>query len=265
MKLYITTLILISLFSVTSGQVNFKVIKVNGTIVIKQKNESLQTGTVFSDKEDLLFQNEDATAAVINSQKGRLILTNTNHDLSSAKSNYLPSMYNISSRGIGDITPVSTADLQNLFSLKFVVLDKRKIEISDTNFPMDGNNFFFIRYRYKGEDINKKISFSADTLILDKKEQYTVDGNPIPSPDSPTVKLFYRKGSESMQISQFDLIFPDMNQLASEVKIILDEIKNKPYKEKLGEVNAYINEFYGKIYLPDLISWLEKKFGLKSV
>ncbi|TAL66008.1 MAG: hypothetical protein EPN88_09190, partial [Bacteroidetes bacterium] len=70
MKLVISSLLFFFLTSVSFSQDNFKVIKVNGTILLKTKNISLETGTVFSEKEDLLFRSENATAAVINSQRG---------------------------------------------------------------------------------------------------------------------------------------------------------------------------------------------------
>jgi hypothetical protein len=266
MRSIITFLVLILFASNSFGQENFKVIKVNGTIVLKQKNISLETGTVFSEKEDLLFRNEDATAAVINSQRGRMILTNANHDLSAAHSNYLPSMYNLSTRGVNgsNISLENLTDLQDHFSGKYVVLGKQKIIMSSTNFPMNRDNFFFLRYIYKGEVINKKLEYSNDTLIIDKQNLFTVDGKPIPSPDNTSINLFYRKGSDSYQISTFDLIFPDMNQLTKEIQVILDEIKDKSIKEKIGEINGYINESYGKVYHGNLISWLKDNFGLKT-
>jgi hypothetical protein len=190
-----------------------------------------------------------------------MILTNSSHDLSSARSNDLPSMYNISTRG-GSLTSLS--DLQNHFSGKYVVLDRQAIQMDKMNFPMDRDNFFFLRYIYNGEDINKKLEYSGDSLIFDKKNLFTVDGNPIPGPDNTSIKLYYRKGSQSILLNDFDLIFPDMKQLTSEIKVILDEIKNKTTKEKTEEVSSYINEFYGKIYRENLVSWLSNYFGLKS-
>jgi hypothetical protein len=261
MKPIITFLVFLFLFNTSFSQNNFKVIKVNGTILLKQKNISLETGTVFSEKEDLLFRSEDATAAVINSQRGRMILTNKNHDLSAASSNYLPSMYNISTRGATSL--VNLIDLQSNFSGKYVVLGRQALEIDENNFPMDKDHFFYLRYLYKGEEINKKLDYSGDSLIIDKKSLFTVDGNPIPSPDNTSIRIFYRKGTESIPVSEFDLIFPDIRQLKKEVQVILGEIKDKAPREKIGEVNSYINEFYGKIYRDNLVSWLEKDLGLK--
>jgi hypothetical protein len=261
MKSIITSLIFLStVIGPAFSQDNFKVIKVNGTILLKAKGISLETGTVFSEKEDLLFRSEDATAAVINSQRGRMVLTNKNHDLSAASSNYLPSMYNISSRS-GSL--LNNSDLSTNFSGKYVVLEKQNIPIDSKSYPMDNNNFFFLRYIYKGEEINKKLAFEGNNLIIDKVSLLTVDGNPIPSADNTSIKLFYRKATESIFISDFDLIFPDMKQLAKEVEIILTEIKDKPVKSKIGEIDSYINEFYGKIQRENLTGWLETIFGIK--
>lgn len=261
MKTILPFLLLLSISTSAFSQKNFKVIKVNGIILLKTKGISLETGTVFSEKDDLLFRSEDATAAVINSQKGRIILTNKNHDLSAAKSNYLPSMYNISSRG-GTMTSLN--DLRNHFSGKYVVLNRLAIEMDEKNFPMDNENFFFLRYIYKREEINKKLNYSGDSLIIEKKSLFTVDGDPIPSPDNSSVSLFYHKGSESIPVNEFDLIFPDIRQLKAEVKIILDEMQGKTEKEKIEEINSYINEFYGRVYRENLVSWLEYDLKLKT-
>jgi hypothetical protein len=243
------------------SQEDFKVIKVSGTILLRTKGISLETGTVFSEKEDLLFRSEDATAAVINSQRGRIVLTSNNHDLASARSNYLPSMYNISSRGV---SLLNNMDLRNNFSGKYVVLDRQGIKVDVKTFPMDNDHFFFLRYIYKGEEINKKLGISSDTIIIDKQSLFTVDGNPIPSADNTSIKLFYRKGTESVFINDFDLIFPDIKQLKKEIEIILTEIKGKNFKEKIGEINSYINEFYGKVQMENLTKWLENNFGIKQ-
>lgn len=259
MKSVIPSLTILFIFINSAfSQTDFKVIKVNGSIVLKTKGISLETGTVFSDKEDLLFRSEDATAAVINSQKGRIILTRKNHDLSTASANSLPAMYNISSRSM------TNKDLSDYFSGKCVVLDRLEIEVDNNSFPMDKDHFFFLRYTFNGEEINKKLSFTNDTLIIDKKSLLTIDGNPIPRPDNTSITLYYRKDTGSVQISEFDLIFPDMKQLSKEIKIILDEINAKTYKEKVNETGSYINEFYGKVYRENLTSWLKTNFGLTT-
>ena len=258
-----STIVILFCFLILSfnsfGQENYKVIKVNGTIVLKTKGVSLETGTVFNEKEDLLFRTDDASAAVINPQKGRLIITSKNHNLASASSNYLPAMYNISTRGAFE----NPEKLQDIFSGKYVILDRQQMVIDKSDYPMDKDHFFFLRYVYKGEEINKKLDYSGDTLIIDKKGLYTVDGQPIPSPDNTLIRLFYRNGNESVKLSEFDLIFPDTRQLGAEVKVILESMPNRSPSQKIAEVKSYISDQYGKINQEDLLSWLEKSFNLK--
>jgi hypothetical protein len=262
MKTIISSFILLFIFLHSFGQTSFKVIKVNGDIVLKAKGVSLETGTVFSEKEDLLFRTEDATAAVINSQKGRLILTSKNHDLSSASSNYLPSMYNISTRGSG--TLASLKDLQAHFSGNYVVLGTEKIEINSSNFPINDESFFFIKYIYKGESINKKLDHIGDTLIIDKKALFSIDGKEISRPDNTNIALFYKKGADYILINSFDLILPDVQQIKKEIQVILDEFKNKSTNDKIIEITYYINEFYGKVDKENLETWLGNTFRLKT-
>jgi len=242
------------------GQDDFRVIKVNGTIMLKQRGVSLETGTVFAAGEDLLFRTEDATAAVINSKRGRLVITSNNHDLSSASSNYLPPMYNISSRG-GSMSTI--ADLSSHFSGRYAVLGKTGITVDRASFPLDKDHFFFLRYAYKGEVINKKLESDDNTFYIDKAALYTVDGSPIPGPDNTSIRIYYRRGNESLFINEFNLIFPDTKLLEKETEIILNEIKEKTKDEKTAEVGAYITDFYGKIERDNLSAWLEKRFGIR--
>ena len=259
MKTSIQILVVFVLFSAQLfSQPDFKVIKVNGTILLRARGISLETGTTFSEKEDLLFRSEDATAAVINSQRGRLVITSKNHNLATASSNFLPSMYNISSRGAF----AANSDPANHFSGRYVVLDRTGIIIDSELYPMDKDHFFFLRYVFRGEEINKKLPSSSDTLIIDKSTLFTVDGNAIPNPDDTSIKLFYRKGGESVFISEFELIFPDMDQLAKETEIILGETKGKAYEDIVKETGSYITEFYGRVQADNLTQWLKTRFGI---
>lgn len=258
-SVFFTLLFLLFAGYVAQGQENFKVIRVNGTIVLKNKGVSLETGTVFNEKEDLLFRSDDANAAVINPQRGRIIITSKNHNLAEAGSNSLPAMYNISKRGV---LPGDPDELDMIFSGKYVVIGRDEVFIDKFVYPMDKEHFFFLRYVYKGEEINKKLSFSGDSLIIDKKELYTVDGKPIPSPDNTRIKLFYMNGANAQMVSEFNLIFPDTDQLAREVRIILDTYPDKTPAQKINEVNNYITEEYGKANRKVLQSWLEQTFNI---
>lgn len=70
----------------------------------------------------------------------------------------------VTSFGQENFKVIRVIDLQNNFSGKYVVLEKQSIQIDKTNFPMDNDNFFFLRYLYKGEEINKKLTYSGEAF-----------------------------------------------------------------------------------------------------
>jgi len=258
MKSVIAGLFLFSFFVNLYSQTDYKVIKVNGSITLKSKGTQLQTGTVFSEQEELLFRTVDATAAVINSVKGRMILTGKKSDLSTASANYLPAMYNISSRGVSNLTTLS--DLRNHFTRKIVLLDRNLILINRQNFITDKENFFYIQYVFNSEEINKKLACSGDSLVFDRNSFFTIDGKPVSVPPTSNVTLFYKKGEDISIINSFELILPDINQLKKELAIIIDELKGRSKKDIANEINSYVIENYGNIDRNDLDRFLKLNF-----
>ncbi len=252
---------LIILLVQVDAQVQYRVIKVNGNIVYVNTGNQMNQGDQFNEDEDLSFRTANSRAAVINPERGRFVLTPDNYeDLSSAKSNFLPGMSNISTRG-GAINTMT--DLQNVFSDNLAVLSKVSYYINPYNFPMSESQFFYLGYQYKGEPINKKLDFEDNKLILLRENILKVDNNPITKADSPETSLYYFKNGESSIIGNFNLIFPDLILLKSETAILLEEFQEKSYNEKVNETAGYIFEFYGKCDKQDVINFLEEEFGLK--
>ncbi len=250
---------LIAIPLMLQGQ-NYRVIKVNGQIIYVQTGQSMNQGDEFEQEENLSFGSPSSRAAVINPEKGRYILTSGNYeDFSTGKSNFLPAINNLSTRG-GAINNI--IDLQNEFSDAMVLLNRATYHINPYRFPMDEENFFFIRYTYNDEEINKKLPFEDKTLIIDKSNLLTVDNAFIEKPDDPVMKLFYLKKENPTYISEFQLVQPDRAALKEEAGILLDELEGEPYNRKVNEVISHIIDFYGKPDNDDVIGWLEKEFGL---
>ncbi len=220
----------------------------------------MNQGDVFPENENLSFQSPNSRAAVINPNSGRFILTPDNYDdLSSAKSNFLPAMSNLSTRGgiINNLT-----DLQNQFCDNMVILCEASYYLNPYQFPMNENEFFFIRFQYKGEEINKKLGSDQNRLILSREDILKVDEKSIDKIDQPNVSLYYHKDEQSEYISDFSLIIPDLDDIKTECQIILDESSTKSYNLKVNDISAYLFEFYGKPDKQDVINYLDKTFGL---
>ncbi|MCB8994623.1 MAG: hypothetical protein H6538_03335 [Bacteroidales bacterium] len=262
-NLVVTIVVLFMSIPGLHAQDKFTVIKVTGNIVIKRTGSPLDIGTAFNQDENLSFNNSASRAAVINPQRGRYLLTADNAaDFRSSKSEFLPPANKISSRGIGLILSVN--DLKNYFEGSFVILDEIKIKLDPQIFPMNEKKYFYIRYNYKNETINKKLGFSNDTLIISRNELFTIDGKQIPNPEISEMKLMYMEEGlnyVSTPICSFTPVFPDEQELKKEVGIILKQTSSRTFKDKLNEVSAFITEFYGKPDLDNLKNWLSSNFS----
>lgn len=236
----------------------YKVIKVNGKIIYIKTGSSMKMGDVFAPSTSLKFATAESRAAIISKIKGRFILT---AGKSGDRSNLLPAMNNISSRA-GAL--LNIIDLKNHFQGKYVILGKMKLTIGKDAFPMDKNHFFYLRFDYNGETINKKLPVEDGKLVLDRKEIYKIDGKAIEDAKIKEMTLYYRDNAKktSTKINSFNPVFPDVDLLKQELNIIISEYSEKDADKKKSEITSYINEFYGKPDKDNLAEFLKDEFEL---
>ena len=85
---------------------------------------------------------------------------------------------------------------------------------------------------------------------------------PIKEIDNPDIGFYYYNNGAAEYISDFRLVLPNLEQLNTELQIILDESPGKSFNQKVNDVSGYLFEFYGKPDKQDVINHLEKVFGL---
>lgn len=234
----------------------FKVIRVDGRIIFKRTNSDMKKGDIFVSGTELAFKSPQARAAVISSIRGRFVLSASEK----GQTKILPAANNIASRSGALINKV---DLAQHFSDRYLVLDKSAVEISQTSFPMDEDSFFYLMYEYNGEKIHKKLTNEGDRLIINKAEIFKIDGESIPV-EEKQMTLYYRNADGSSKVSQFTPVFPDLEELKTEVEIIIEEFADKPDDVKAKEISAYLHEFYGKPNKENLSEWLASEFKIKG-
>lgn len=233
----------------------YKVIKVDGKIILEKTKEDLKKGDIFLAGMALSFKTPQSRAAVISSLKGRFVLSASEK----GQTKILPAANNISSRA-GAL--INLIDLQNHFSGKYLVIGEMQLELGKEAFPLDENNFFYLSYEYNGETIRKKLKSEDNHLVLNKEEIYKVDGKAIPY-EEKDMTLYYRSNNESKKINNFTPVFPDLSDLKDEIAIILSEFEGKDDETKIKEVTSYLNEFYGSPQKENLGIWLKQEFDLK--
>ncbi len=233
---------------------SYKVIRVNGKIYYVKTNSAMKQGDMYVDGTNINFSTDQSRAAIINKYKGRCVLS----PAKKGKAIVLPAANNINSRS-GAI--INTIDIKNSFSGNYLVLGKMTVEINEAAFPQNQKNFFYLAYDYKGELIRKKLSYDGNRLILDRNEIFTIDNKPIPV-KKIEMALYYMDDNSGSKLAEFTPVFPDLNELKSEVLIILSESEDKSKEVKVKEVTAYLNEFYGKPNKENLNKWLSSEFKL---
>ena len=232
----------------------YKVIKVDGTIIFQTTKKNMVIGDIFVSGTGLDFSTPDSRAAVISKLKGRYVLSSAEK----GQTKILPAANNISSRA-GAL--INIIDLQNHFTGRYLVIDKAALEIGEEAFPQNDDAFFYLAYYHNDEQIRKKLSHEENSVILDKDEIFMIDERPIEVSEKE-MTLFYRNGGSSSKISTFTPVFPDTDELKLEVEIILEEFSDKDNPTKIKEITAYLNEFYGKPQEDNLNGWLETEFQI---
>lgn len=238
-----------------AGTDQYKVIKVDGKIVVQKTKEDMKKGDIFISGMALSFETPQSRAAIISNLKGRFVLSPSEK----GQTKILPAANNISSRAGALINMI---DLQNHFAGKYLVIGEMKLELGTEAFPMNDDSFFYLTYDYGDEQIRKKLSSDGQYLILNKEEIFKIDGNPIPI-EEKEMTLYYRADGKSTKVNTFTPVFPDQADLKAEIEIILSEFDDKDNKAKITEVTAYLNEFYGHPQKENLGKWLSSEFGIE--
>lgn len=233
---------------------SYKVIRVNGKIVFVKTKSAMKQGDLYVDGTAINFDNDQARAAIINKIKGRAVLK----PAKKGNAIILPAANNISTRSGAIINKI---DIKNHFSENYLVIGKMLVEVSENSFPQNEKNFFYLAYEYKGELIRKKLPYVGNKLVLDRTDIFTVDNQPIPVQEVE-MALYYMTENSGEKLAEFNPVFPELDNLKSEVLIILSESEEKSKEGKIKEVTAYLNEFYGKPQTANLTTWLESEFEL---
>jgi hypothetical protein len=259
----ITVLLAIFLFAASAGaQDLFKVISVNGEIIATKANVTLENGVQVSSDDDFNFVVPNSRAAMINSNLGRVVLTEQNAADAFSRAAFAPAMSSISTRA-GNIS--NSAELQNMFCENMLIIDKMEVSVGANVYPMGDQTFFYISYMYDNENINKRLEFSGDKFIVDKEAIFNIDGKPIDDKKVQELKLYYYKRTgvpESTLIASFSPLFISSAEIKPEIQIIVDELNNLPYNNLLAEVFEYLKAFYGVAERANLEAWMSKEFNV---
>lgn len=240
--------------STLSGQdlkASFRVVKVFGNVSLATKKEPLQRNQKIQRNEPLRFGSLQDMVVVID-EKGGAYLLLPQQTLQQYRTK--PLTFGVSTRP-GRI--LNDLQLRQYFveNDSLLLIDgKFSLVLGNAAFPMNEERFFYLEYTWKGQKIPKKLGYRGDTLMIDTKELYKVDGVPIDRAEVlQNYHLYYRNAKTEESVAYPDLkqpifIFEAKNlDLQEELKLVLGSVVQQSYQEKSAKADAYIKALYGKV------------------
>lgn len=150
----------------------------------------------------------------------------------------------------------SVRELQNYFGRTVGLVNQIKVNIGKA-FPMSESCFFYIRYIYQEEEVNKRLKNDKSNLILDT-DIYMVDGQSIAVHEvGATLFYFDSEKMESTEITDKLVIFPingkDINEWLNAYNA-----RDLNHADQVEMLSEYLELKYPQVYfkLSDLNEWL---------
>lgn len=185
-KAIILTLLMVGL----SLSAQYKIIRMN-TPFIKINGKKLHNGDVFEDPSSIEWTQDRQAIKILDLKSGTQKIIVAKEYLKSKASSinsFLHGTKQLSSRegesdNIVSLRTKMTGDFCLADTLSFV-----------TSYPTNDNQFFYISYVYKNDEINKRIG-NDDGVITITPDIYIIDGERYPSFDT-TLSVYYVDGNK---------------------------------------------------------------------
>lgn len=252
--------ILVLIPFVCSAQ-EYYVLQVKGHVKISKSDKELKTNDIIKANDKLIFSTDQDAVAVVSSKSGRQILkpipTQGSSELAAIVKNILvPANNRLSTRNGSFNTPL---DFQIYFADTVLLLSEIKHRVNPETFPLSDTSFFFIRYTFQGQEINKKLFSQSDSLIIKRNTLFSVDSNPIKVTDVSDFKLFHLNGSNTAFICALKMSIPDLGNLKAETDVLKKVLSAKLSETAvMAEILIYLQFQYGKTDLSNLKTWYNK-------
>lgn len=236
----------------------FTVLKVKGDLLCNDKQ--VKENDKICGKDNIAFKSADAVAILHSPEKGRFTLKSVSKDNKSELGGVLASI--ISSSGTGNLSSRGAITIEDEFKGNYYVISNCNIEIDVKKFPLDNTKYFYLKFKYDGNDVNKKLKNTTNGFLLSKDDILLIDNKPVISDKIREYQFYYYDENDktSKLISTFNLQFLDETSIKKELLEHLKKIDNLKEDDKFNECLIYINTMYGNTNADCLKNWVKINF-----
>lgn len=251
----------------------YTVLSVKGEIISEKTGQPIKEMDEICATDKLTFGSKDSKAAVLSSEQGRFVVKlsdkKNGNDLTAFVSSILNSGKERLSTKYIDMDELDKIKLnfyKEEFGSNYFIIKESRIYIDTAIYPMNNENYFYVKYLYDGKELEKKLKYDKDKLILNK-EVFTDNGSTLDPVKVDSVSLYYSDGkrNEKQKLTTFKLSLLDEEKLKSELSnyiTILRKTEKANYMI-VEEVSFFINDVYGNVNYYDLATYLDLNFGIK--
>jgi hypothetical protein len=246
--------------------------------VVKNGNSPVKKGDKIDDKSKLTFA-KGALLMVSSQKEGMKILPAkpVSSETAYTLADLLPQTKRASTRSSAFIQ--NPKYFENYFGdgIYCIFGEDTQVKVNLTDYPMNKDSYFSLRYDYNNEIVDKKLTFVGDQFIIAKKELFSVKGKEIDSNEIAEFALHYHNGtkkSPNLVASFMPLFIPVSEELKTEIAGMVAMFKEETPENR----QKYFNDFRRSIatriaaentqipeeYKENLNYWLEKNFDLKA-
>lgn len=251
----------------------YTVLAVKGEIISEKTGQPIKEMDEICATDKLTFSTLNSKASVFSSEQGTFVIKLGDKKKKDVLTAFVGSvLFSGKEKLSTKVFEFDELDLVNInfyekeFGNEYFVIRESKILVDSKLYTMDENNFFYVKYLFNGNEIEKRLKFDKDTLLIDK-DIYKTEEFDINPEKIDTVSLYYfdKEKNEQIRLTSFNISFADDNTLKSELSNYITILKKYNLNDYLitEQVINFIYDMYGNVNWYDIRSYLAENFSIK--
>ena len=270
---YILLILFVLNLTFVWGQ-NLHVIAVKGNIKSKKLGKNLRPGDIIPSEDIVTFRDKDDFLTLYTVDGVRKFVAYPEKRFKKKKNIFnLPEVLKDGQPSIIPVNPeLKILEDSRLFftTRPFLVLGgEMKMSLPKALFPMSKALFFYVNYDFKEDNIDKKIEYKIDSLIIRKRDMFKIDGKEVDSKYAENFKLYYYNQPKTKHtlIGKWKPMFPIDERLREETDVLLNLLKQKNADDTLivTEMAGFFNQHYGNVESENFKKWIHDNYPTLTI
>jgi hypothetical protein len=247
----------------------YTVLSVKGEIISEKTGQPIKELDEICATDKLKFSSKDSKAAVLSPDQGRFVVKFAGKKTENGLIAFVSSALFAGKERLSTKIMEFDEEEMNLklfkeeFGNEYFILNESRI-YADTSFYKLGEiNYFSLNYFYNGIDIECKLAFNKNCIVINKDVLNKANPEKI-----EIVNLHYNDGinKSSKKLASFKLNFLDGQNIKTELSNYISLMKNSGKDDYyiIQQAQYYIGDLYGNINYYDLATYIESNFGIKG-